>query len=68
MDAKDLKRQLLELAREIGAEHVCGALVAAGVSPTTADRLSHGTHTAGFKRRTVAAVRAVLTARGKAAS
>jgi len=64
MDDKDLKRQLLEIAEKMGAEHVCGALVSKGLSPSTADRLAHGTHEGTFKRRTTAIVRAFITSVG----
>jgi hypothetical protein len=60
MDAKELKKQLLEIARSIGEERVCGALISRGLSPSTSERLCFGEHKGNFKRRTAATVRAYI--------
>lgn len=60
MDEKELKAQLLELAKKIGAERVMIALQVEGLSPRQSERLSLGDHTGKFRRKTVAAVCAVL--------
>jgi hypothetical protein len=65
MDEKTLKELISELAQELGPESVCGALVTKGLSPSTAELLSRGSHKGGFKRRTAATVRAYLAEQGK---
>ena len=61
MDERDLKKQLLQLAKKMGATALCIELQRKGLSPSTAERLSLGTHEGTFKRRTVTAVQAVLS-------
>lgn len=61
MNDKDLKAKLSKLAKAIGHKRVIFALVDEGMSLRQAERLSLGDHEGKFRRKTVAAVEAVLT-------
>jgi len=61
MDERTLKRELSRLAKELGEKKVCLALQMQGLSPRQSERLSMGDHKGAFRRKTVAAVAAVLS-------
>lgn len=64
----ELKTALRRLIKEVGATHVCAALVMEGLSARQAELLSKGDHKIAFRRKTVTAVEAVLEKQGKEAS
>ncbi len=55
-----MKRKLEMLTKRLGASAVICALIANDLSPRQADLLAKGDHKGKFRRKTVAAVMAVL--------
>lgn len=68
MDDRVLKAKLLKLAKVEGIKAVCIALQSEGLSPRQAELLATGDHEGSFRRKTVAAVEAVLSRKSKEAS
>lgn len=68
MSDEDLKNRLAALSEVIGVSKLCVELHAEGLSPRQAEKLAMGDHKGAFRRRTVAAVRAVLAKNGRLAS
>lgn len=63
MDQKRLKSELEKLTKQVGPQRVLAALLAEGLSPRHCEKLTLGDHTGKFRRKTVAAVEAVLSKR-----
>lgn len=63
MDERVLKAKLMKLAKIEGIKAVCIALQSEGLSPRQAELLATGDHEGKFRRKTVAAVEAVLAQR-----